>query len=160
MRAGRFGAAEQHFKSTLAMAQGMLGEDTDMAGVCTILGCAGLHLAQAAALGRDERTTCALLDQSDAAAAELGFEHEVLCHYFGPEHAHATRCICLCVLGRLDESIAVGRAVNTERLMPLMAATLLRTMAEASERAEQRGSASVLRARADDMVPPLRKQFG
>lgn len=141
------------------MAQSMIAEGAEMADVCTVLGCAGLHLAQAAALGRDEKTTCALLDQSDMAAAELGFEHEVLGHYFGPEHARATRCICLCVLGRLDECVAIGRAVHTERLIPLMAATLLRTMAEANERAEERGSATVLRARADDMVPPLRKQF-
>ena len=160
LRAGRFGAAELHFKSTLAVAQGMIADDSCMDDVCTLLGCAGLHLAQAAALGRDEPTTRALLEQSDDAAAQLGMEREVLCHYFGPEHARATRAICLSILGQVDESIEVGKAVNIDRLMPLMAATLLRTLAESSERAEHRASATALRARADNMVPPLRQQFG
>ena len=159
MRAGRFSAAQRHFRSTLGVAQGLIADESGMDDVCTLLGCAGLHMAQAAAICHDEPTTRALLDQSDDAAGQMGREHELLCHYFGPEHARASRSICLCVLGRLDESLAVGREVNTDRLTPIMAATLLRTMAESAERNEQGGSASVLRARADSLVPPLRQQF-
>ncbi|HEX6539086.1 MAG TPA: hypothetical protein VF155_07900 [Candidatus Dormibacteraeota bacterium] len=159
MRAGRFRAAQRHFRSTLAMAQGLIADEAGSDEVCVLLGCAGLHMAQAAAICRDETTTHALLDHSDEAAATLGAEHELLGQYFGPEHARATRSICYCVLGRLDESMAVGREVNTDRLMPLMAATLLRTMADTAERNEGGGSATVLRARADSLVPPLRQQF-
>lgn len=159
MRAGRFRAAQRHFRATLALAQGLIADDAGADEVSTLLGCAGLHMAQAAAVCRDEPTTQALLDHSDEAAATLGMEREHLGQYFGPEHARATRSICLCVLGHLDESMAVGREVNTDRLMPLMAATLLRTMAETAERNEGGGSAAVLRARADSLVPPLRQQF-
>ena len=159
MRAGRFGAAELHFKTTLAVAQGMIAEDAGMIDVCTILGCAGLHVAQAAALGRDEKTTRALLEQSEEAAAQLGMEHEILGRYFGPEHTRATRSICLGVLGHVDESLEVGQSVAMDKLMPLMAVTLLRALAESSDRVEQRGTAAVLRARADRIVPPLRQQF-
>lgn len=160
MRCARFGIAQKHFRTALGLAQGMVAEDTGMADVCTVIGCAGLHLAQSAALGRDERTTRALLDQSEQTAAELGCEHEVLCHYFGPQHVRATRSICLSVLGHLDESLAVGRAVDLSLLMPLMGATLLRALAETSERVEQRGAAAVMRSRADELVPPLSQQFG
>lgn len=160
MRCARFGIAQQHFRVALGFAQGMVAEDTSMSDVCTIVGCAGLHLAQAAAIGRDEATTRALLDQSDQTAAELGVEHEVLCHYFGPQHAHATRSICLSILGHVDEALAVGRAVDLTVLMPLMGATLLRELAEISERVEQRGAAKVMRSRADELVPPLHQQFG
>jgi hypothetical protein len=160
MRAARFGIAEQHFRAALAMAQGLLAEDAGMADVCTVLGCAGLHLAQAAALGRDEKTTRALLHQSDQTAVELGIEHVVFGHYFGPQHVRATRSICLAMLGNFDEALEEGRAVDVDRLMPLMAATLLRALAEMSERVEQRGAAAVMRSRADQLVPPLRQQFG
>ena len=159
MRAGRFGAAEQHFRACLGAAQGMIADDAGMTDICTILGCAGLHLAQAAALGRDEKTTRALLQQSEEAADQMALEHEVLGRYFGPQHTRATRSICLGVLGHVDESLEVGQSVSMEKLMPLMAATLLRAMAESSDRVEQRGTAAVLRARADRMVPPLRQQF-
>jgi hypothetical protein len=159
MRAGSFGAAEQHFRATLALAQGVIADDAGMVDVCTILGCAGLHLAQAAALARNEGTTRALLQQSEEAAEQLGIEHDVLGRYFGPEYTRATRAICLGILGHMDESLEVGQSVAMEKLMPLMAATLLRALAESNDRVEQRGTAAVLRARADRLVPPLRQQF-
>lgn len=163
MRIGRLPLAQGRFRATLKQAQQLAeasgDDDALMAQTGAVLGCAGLHLAQAAANADEEALTRSMLDQSDQMAAGLGFEYQVLGQYFGPEHARAVRCICLAQLDETQEALTVGRAVKVELLIPLMGATLLRVLAEVSEKSADAGEAAALRARADALVPPLDEQF-
>lgn len=163
MRIGRLPLAQGRFRAALAQAQTLAAQSGDdegaMAKVATILGCAGLHLAQAAANADEEALTRSLLDQSDQTAAGLGFEYAVLGQYFGPQHARAVRCICLAQLSQDREAFSVGRDVKVEFLIPLMGATLLRVLAEVSEKVGDAAEAATLRARADAIAPPLDDQF-
>lgn len=164
MRTGRLDDAERWFRQALAMAQGLVAEGGEEGAgiddVCTVLGCAGLHLAQTAAVCGDASTSLGLLEQSLETAAQLGREHDVLGQYFGPQHVRAMRSLCLALLGRLPESVEAGREVDLDALIPLMRTTLLRCMAETLERVEEPGRAAVLYDRADRVAPPLRRQFG
>lgn len=164
MRIGRLPLAQGRFRAALGQAQRLAAEggidDAAMAKVATVLGCAGLHLAQAAANAGEESLTRSLLDQSDQTAAGLGFEFEWLGQYFGPQHAQAVRCICLSQLEQTQDALTAGRAVKVELLIPLMGATLLRVLAELSDKAGDAAGAATLRARADAIAPPLDAQFG
>lgn len=164
MRASAFTTAEKGFQQALAVARSLDEGGGDPGGTVddlrTIIGCAGLHLAGAAAAAGDARTTLALLDHSAAAAAEMGQEHYVLGQYFGPQHVAASRSICLTALQRFEESLEAGRSVRGQVLIPLVWATLLRTMGEASDRLERGAAGDVLREQADSVSPPLREQLG
>lgn len=164
MRAARLGTAEARFQQALAIAEGLNADGGEpgvaLDDVCTMVGCAGLHLAGAAAAAGDVRTTLALLDHSAGAAAELGREHYVLGQYFGPAHVVAMRSICLASLQRYQESLEVGHSVATGLLIPLVHASLYRSMAEAADRLELGSAGGVLRAQAERASPPLRDQFG
>jgi len=163
MRAGALTTAERRFQEALAVARGLNAEagepGVSLDDVCAVIGCAGLHLAGAAAAAGDARTAEALIDHSRTSAAELGREHYVLGQYFGPQHVAATHSICLTSLHRYQESLDVGRGVGLPALIPLVHATLLRTMAEASDRLERRAAGEVLRASAEAVAPHLRRQF-
>ena len=163
MRLGRFPLAQGRFRAALKRARGLAAEGGGTVGMevmGAILGAAGLHLAQAAATAEDEALTRQLLDQSDQTAAELGIEVDILGQYFGPEHARAIRCICMSRLELTEEALRAGLAVNVEKLVPLMAATMLRVLADETEKMRDADGAAVLRARADALVPPLSGQFG
>jgi hypothetical protein len=164
MRIGRLPLAQGRFRATLRQAQQSAeagsGGELEMAQVGTVLGCAGLHLAQAAANAGEESLTRSLLDQSDQMAAGLGFEYEVLGQYFGPEHARAVRCICMAQLDQTQEALTAGEAVKVEMLIPLMGATVLRVLAELSEKSGEAAAAQSRRARADAIAAPLDQQFG
>lgn len=164
MRVAQMEMADQRFRHVLAAAQGLASEGGEsgvtMDDVCAVLGCAGLHLAGTAAARGDAEMALSLLEHSTMTAAELGREHDILGQYFGPQHVLASRSICLGTVRRFEESLEVGRTVNTAVLMPLVGLTLMRTMAEACEQLEQQGAAQVLRQRADAIAPPLRRQFG
>lgn len=164
MRASKLSTAEKRFRQALVVAQGLNAEGGEpgvsVDDVCAVIGCAGLHLAGAAAAAGDARTTLALLEHSAITAAELGREHYLVGQYFGPQHVEATRSICLTSLQRYQESLEVGRGVAAQLLIPLVHATLLRTIAEASDRLELASAGNVLRAQADNVAPPLRRQFG
>lgn len=164
MRVGRMEEAELHFRQALDVSQGLTadgGEDgVSLEDVCTIVGCGGLHLALTAGVIGDAATALALLDHSAATAAALGRENDVMGQYFGPEHVAATRSSVLATLGRSQEAVDAGHAVDLDSLIPLARVSLLRTMADASDQLELRGAATVLRGRADAVAPPLRRQFG
>ena len=163
MRLGRFPLAQGRFRATLKRTQELAaqgGGGVSMEVMGAVLGAAGLHLAQAAATADEEALTRSLLDQSDQTAAELGIEVDILGQYFGPEHARATRCICMSRLELTQEAVTAGRAVKVEKLTPLMAATMLRVLADEEEKAHDPLAAAALRARADQIVPPLTGQFG
>ena len=162
MRTSSLPLAQGRFRAALEQAQKTVedsGGNVDMAIVGTLLGCAGLHLAQTAAKTGEEKLTLDMLDQSDQTAAELGGEFEVLGQYFGPQHALATRCMCLSELGKAQESLNAGRAVNVDHVIPLVGASLLRVLAEETEKAGDAAEAAGYRARADALVPPLEDQF-
>ncbi len=163
MRAARLATAEARFQQALAAAEGLTAEGGEpgasLDDVYTVVGCAGLHLASAAAAGGDARTTLALLEHSETSAVQLGREHYVLGQYFGPAHVMAARSICLASLQRYQESLEVGHGVAGDLLIPLVHATLLRSMAEAGDRLELGSAGDVLRARAERVSPPLRRQF-
>lgn len=163
MRAAHLTTAETRFQQALAAAQGLTADggepDVSLDDVCAVVGCAGLHLAGAAAAAGDARTALALLEHSASTAAQLGREHWVLGQYFGPAHVAATRSICLASLQRFQESLEVGHAIAADLLIPLVHATLLRSMADAGDRLELGSSGEVLRARAERVSPPLGRQF-
>lgn len=163
MRAAELSTTETRFQQALVVAQGLNAEGGESGvssdDVCAVIGCAGLHYAGAAAAAGDARTALALLEHSAVTAAQLDREHYLLGQYFGPLHVAALRSICLASLQRYREALEVGRGVAAHRLIPLVHATLLRTMAEASDRLELGSSGAVLRARADAVSPALRHQF-
>lgn len=163
MRLGRFPLAQGRFRSALKRAQDLAehgGGTVGMEVMAAILGAAGLHLAQAAATAEEEPLVRQLLDQSDQTAAELGIEVDILGQFFGPEHTRAVRCICMSRLEYTEEALRAGRAVNVEKLVPIMAATLLRVLADETENMRDTDEAAKLRAQADALVPPLTGQFG
>jgi hypothetical protein len=163
MRLGRFPLSQGRFRAALKMAQGLAaqgGGNVGMEVMGAILGAAGLHLAQGAATAEEEALTRQLLEQSDQTAAELGIEVDILGQFFGPEHARAVRCICMARLELPEEALRAGRAVNVEKLVPLMGATMLRVLADETEKMRDPLEAAALRARADALVPPLTGQFG
>lgn len=163
MRLGRFPLSQGRFRAALKMAQGLAaqgGGNVGMEVMGAILGAAGLHLAQAAATADEEALTRQLLEQSDQTAAELGIEVDILGQFFGPEHAHAMRCICMARLELPEEALRAGRAVNVEKLVPLMGATMLRVLADETEKMRDPLEAAALRGQADRLVPPLTGQFG
>ena len=162
MRLGRLPLAQGRFRATLKRAKELAAEGgggVGMAEMGVIVGCAGLHLAQAAATAYEEEMTTQLLDQSDQAAAELALEAEILGQYFGPDHVRATRCICLARLEKTQEALDAGRAVNVDHLIPLMGGTVLRVMADMADNLGESAEAGAYRARADALVPPLERQF-
>lgn len=163
MRLGRFPLSQGRFRALLKRAQELAGHGGGTVGMevmGAILGAAGLHLAQAAATAEEEPLVRQLLDQSDQTGAELGIEVDILGQFFGPEHARAVRCICMSRLEYPEEALRAGRAVNVEKLVPIMAATLLRVLADETEKMRDPVEAAALRARADALVPPLTGQFG
>ena len=163
MRLGRVPLSQGRFRAALKLAQGLAaqgGGNVGMEVMGAILGAAGLHLAQAAATAEEEALTRQLLDQSDQTAAELGIEVDILGQFFGPEHARAMRCICMARLELPEEALRAGRAVNIEKLVPLMGATMLRVLADETEKMRDPLEAAALRGRADRLVPPLTGQFG
>lgn len=162
MRTGSLPLAQGRFRAALAQAQKTAeggANSAEMTALGTILGCAGLRVAEAAAVRGEEELTRAMLDQSDQTAAELGGEYEILGQYFGPDHARAARCICLAELGESEEAVTTGRAVNVDHLIPLVGATMLRALAEETERSGETAAAAEYRTRADALVPPLSSQF-
>lgn len=163
MRCARVGIAERRFQEVLGIAQGLVAEGGEpgvsIDDVSTVVGCAGLHLAGAAAAAQVDEMALSLLDHSALTAAELGREHDVMGQYFGPQHVAAMRSIALAQLNRFDEAIHAGHQVDTDALIPLVRATLLRTMSEAAERLERPAKAARLAAEADAAAPPIRRQF-
>ncbi len=163
MRAGGVGTAEAHFQQALLVAEGLNAEGGEagvsLDDVCAVVGCAGLHLAASAAAAGDARIALALLEHSGMTAGELGREHYLLGQYFGPLHVAAMRSICLTSLQRYQDALEIGRGIAAHLLIPLVHATLLRTMAEASDRLELGAAGDVLRAQADNVSPPLQRQF-
>ncbi|HET9051376.1 MAG TPA: hypothetical protein VFO60_06700 [Candidatus Dormibacteraeota bacterium] len=164
MRLTRLDLAEERFRQALAMSQGLAaegGEDgVTMDDVSTLVGCAGLHLAITAASAGDTNTASALLDHSAKAAEAQGREHAYMGQYFGPQHVGAVGCIVLATLGQHQACVDSARAVDLAALYPLVRVNLLRAVADCHERIEQPAVAAALRARADALAPPLRRQFG